>query len=78
MDIMKMQDKLKDMGYQWREHIFNDDFISADCYLEISRSTNPCVFLNDDPKTLGWGRFSRERCWSMALDFVSEQENETQ
>jgi hypothetical protein len=70
--IFKIQKTLIALGYQWEEHIYNDNILSAECYLVICKtSDDPTVFYRNK-EDAGWGRFSRLRCWKNALEWAKQ------
>jgi len=71
MTIEEIQKEISDLGYQWREHIFNDG-LGAECLLKISRSRNP-MDIADDRDNVGWGRYRREYCWIEALKYARNE-----
>lgn len=70
--ITKIQRVLSKLGYQWQEHIYNDNVLGAECYLEITNDTEPTFFIKGK-MGVGWGRFGRLSCWKQALNYVEQQ-----
>jgi len=79
MNILTIQQRFIDAGFQYLEHIFNDG--KANCYIKFSRCQSPhhfddcsskdCVYRKND---VGWGRFSREEAWRMAAEWLDTWE----
>lgn len=80
IDILSIQQKFIDAGYQWEEHIFNDGML-GNCIIHFAKSTLPGYFLEHCLGDFGWGRFDRESCWRQAnawLDkILSEEKGDT-
>jgi hypothetical protein len=61
--ILKIQERLMQLGYQWQEKIFNDG--GPNCRVQIAKDKDCHTFspghnlLGD----VGWGRFDRDECW---------------
>lgn len=74
--IMKIQRVLKAWGYQWVEHIFNDES-DLDCSVDFTKDNNPCYFSIEDNSITcsGWGRNTRLHCWNSALISFALDEN---
>ena len=71
IEIMQAQKKIKVLGWQWKEQIYNDHFgKSAECQVSFIKSTNPC-WEEHSKGTIGWGRFSRISCWRQALEEIT-------
>ncbi len=75
MDILAVQQRLIDNGYQFIEHIFNDGskrncfvMITKDTYVDFSCENH---FLYGE---LGWGRFERHQVWMYVAEWLDEQE----
>ncbi|KKK62505.1 hypothetical protein LCGC14_3003680, partial [marine sediment metagenome] len=62
IDILSIQQKFIDAGYQWEEHIFNDG-MSDNCSIHFTEDTSPGYFLKRCLGDFGWGRYSRKSCW---------------
>jgi hypothetical protein len=69
--IADIQKEIKDLGWQWIEHIYNDGY--EDCFLKLHDSKNPCVFSDITKDEIGWGRFNRKYCWEQALMCIKSQ-----
>lgn len=73
MDILAVQQRFIDAGYQFTEHIFNDGSPN-DCWIQFAKDKNPS-FLSERVGDCGWGRFSRMSCWRQAAEWLDEQES---
>ena len=75
MDILAVQQRFIDAGYQFQEHIYNDGG-TGNCSIKFAKSKDPHVFSvgNNLVGDFGWGRFSRMRCWRMAAEYLDEIE----
>lgn len=67
IQIAAMQKSIKQMGWQWMEHIFNDGSC-ADCYLKLTSRKNPTELSRGHD--IGWGRFARLYCWKEAHKWI--------
>ena len=71
IEIVLAQRRIRELGYQWEEHVFNDGFgPGADCSVDFTKEKNPNYFTDDRLGLIGWGRFSRIRCWQSALSHM--------
>lgn len=77
MNILEIQQRFKDNGFQWLEQIFNDKHIE-DCYLKFSLSKNPHYLSNNVCGDVGWGRFTRIQAWNKANDWLDQCLNGTE
>lgn len=71
-DIMSIQKRFQDAGFQWRETIFNDGH-SDNCAISFTVSKNPC-YLSQRGGDVGWGRYPRARCWINADQWLDKVE----
>jgi len=67
--ILEAQQAFMYAGYQWQESIFNDN-CEDNCYIVFSKNTSPVYFERHPEGDFAFGRFSREKAWSMALDWL--------
>lgn len=73
--VATAQKEFSEAGYQWVERVFNDNN-SKDCLITLTKFTDPCALLGGHPEpddTVGWGRYTRENAWSMALKWLRKQ-----
>lgn len=75
MNILEIQQRFTNNGFQWLEHIFNDGL--PDCSIKFSLSKNPHYFTDNRLGDIGWGRFSRIEAWNKANDWLDEYLNGT-
>ena len=72
MNILEIQQRFQDNGFQWLEHIFNDGH-KDNCIITFSLSKNPHHFSDggscDDAS---WGRFTRIVAWNKANDWLDK------
>jgi hypothetical protein len=68
LEIANLQQELVDLGWQFRETVFNDG-MPNNCFLQVTRDKSPTAFA-DYKDVLGWGRFKRLLCWQQALEAV--------
>ena len=75
MDILAVQQRFIDAGYQFQEHIYNDGK-ACNCSIKFAKSKDPQVFSvgNNLLGDFGWGRYSRMSCWRQAAEYLDEQE----
>jgi hypothetical protein len=65
--IIKIQNALMLLGYQWKEHIFNGGFYD-NCYVVFSKNTDCNYFSDNILGDMGWGRFTRLEAWNKAFE----------
>lgn len=75
MNILEIQQKFKDNGFQWKEQIFNDGSVN-DCFLDFSLSKNSHYFSNNVFGEISWGRFPRIVAWNKANDWLDKYLND--
>lgn len=80
MDILAVQQRLIDNGYQFIEHIYNDGMMRDDglvnCYVAITKE-KVRHFDFENHFTWGgvsWGRFTRHQVWTYIAEWLDEQE----
>lgn len=77
MGILEIQERFRAAGFQWWEHIFNDEHkYVGDCMIKLTQDKSPHAF-SSYPRpedTVGWGRFSRIQCWEMAYQWLLQRE----
>lgn len=75
MDILAVQQRLIDAGYQFVEHVYNDGN-PRNCFVAITKDTNYTFnFENHFSRGgHGWGRFDRQRTWMYIAEWLDEQE----
>jgi len=73
MDILAVQQRFIDAGYQWEECIFNDGLYN-NCSIHFSLSKDPLYFTRNILGDFGWGRFDRRDCWQMAAEWLDKVE----
>ena len=71
MNILEIQQRFKDNGFQWKEQIYNDGSVN-DCFLDFSLSKNPHYFSNNTFGEIGWGRFPRIVAWNKANEWLDK------
>ena len=71
LSILGIQEKFYAAGYQWEEHIYNDDFY-CNCSIHFTISNDPNYFSKHVLGDFGWGRFPRIECWQMANDWLDK------
>lgn len=78
MDILAVQQRLIDNGFQFIEHIYNDELSTIrNCYITMTKNNNPGFSfhhatnreLNIDEK-LSWGRYNRMYCWRLVAEWL--------
>lgn len=74
MNILEIQEVFQKHGFQWIEHIFNDDHW-GDCMIDFTRDRNPMALLTfpRPADCVGWGRFRREHAWLQAYEWLTEK-----
>ena len=79
VDILAVQQKFIDAGYQWEEHVYNDgiynDGLNINCSIQFTKDTDPFYFSHHVVGDFGWGRFSRESCWGQANTWLEKLGN---
>jgi hypothetical protein len=70
--IAKIQSAMKQLGYQWQEHQFNDGF--DEVYIEIAENKDPRT-IDMHKEDAGWGRMGRLTAWIKALEWAIEHQN---
>jgi hypothetical protein len=76
LELIKMQNEISELGWQWKEHIFHKNDYRPECVIELSKSENPHVFsihcgeVGYDPDKIGWGRFDRMYAWREAYKVI--------
>ena len=84
MDILAVQQRLIDNGYQFIEHIYNDELSKEgrNCYVTITSSKEPSFaeyYLSNkivDWETINrWGRFNRMECWRLIAEWLDRKES---
>jgi len=76
LSVLAAQRAYTEAGYQWVEHIFNDDN-PANCTIDFTKIADPLYFCRHPVGEFGWGRFPREIAWSMALDWLKSNNPES-
>lgn len=81
MDILAVQQRLIDAGFQFQEHVFNDDK-HRNCFIKITRVKSPHAFdipgkydhitVEEAREELGWGRFPRVEAWRLVAEWLDE------
>lgn len=73
MTIEQMQQAIADLGWQWKEHIFNDGKY-ANCMIQFTQDKSPhALSAPPYPKdSVGWGRYRRQHAWEMAYAKIVE------
>lgn len=72
-DILEVQQRFMDAGYQWVERIYNDGR-SSNCSIKFMKDTD-CHGFTEGNHLLGdfgWGRFTRNHCWAQAEAWLDE------
>ena len=69
MTIEQMQNVIMSKGYQWVEHIFNDDL--PKCSIKFTLDKSPHYFTKNVMGDFGWGRFERYEAWKQAYDHIT-------
>lgn len=69
MDILAVQQRFIDAGYQFIEHVYNDGYW-ANCSLVFTKSKEPTYLLRHPIGDFGWGRFQRMECWRYAAEWL--------
>jgi hypothetical protein len=72
MDILAVQQRFIDAGYQFQEHVFNDG--EPNCMIKFALATAPLHFHNHPCGDFGWGRFDRWECWRRAAEWLDKKE----
>lgn len=73
MDILAVQQRFIDAGYQWQEHISNDGaFQNCSIYFTLCRSS--FYFTDHHHGDFGFGRFERMDCWKRAAEWLDKVE----
>ena len=72
MDILAVQQRFINAGYQFVEHIFNDD--KPACSIKFTLNKSPHHFTEHPCGDFGWGRFSRMSCWRQAAEWLDAVE----
>lgn len=67
MDILAVQQRVIDAGFQFREHIFNDGW-DRNCVVYIAKK-HTSLFV-DGQHEWGWGRFPRHDAWRMVAEWL--------
>jgi DNA-binding XRE family transcriptional regulator len=75
MDILAVQQRFIDAGYQFVEHIFNDDRGVGNCSIQFTKDECPHYFTKHPLGDFGWGRFPRMDAWRNAAEWLDEQES---
>lgn len=80
MDILAVQQRLIDKGYQFIEHIYNDGMIRngvlVNCIIAITKN-QVRGFTLENHFTWGgvsWGRFGRHEAWAYVAEWLDKQE----
>lgn len=76
MNILEIQEKFIQAGFQWKENIYNDSL--PNCSLIVTRDVSPHA-LDKYPRPadcVGWGRFERLHAWQQAYEWLQTQEKE--
>lgn len=75
MDILAVQQRFLDAGFQFKEHVSNDGHPN-NCYVQFSRCCNPHHFSECNcglqVHKVGWGRFSRHDAWRQAAEWIDQ------
>lgn len=80
MDILAVQQRYIDAGYQFQEHIYNDGKTRIgeliNCSIKFAKTKDPHVFSTPGSVLgdFGWGRYSRMECWRFAAEYLDEIE----
>lgn len=73
MDILAVQQRLIDSGFQFVEHVYNDGS-EYNTSVRVSRDKSPHYFSNNILGDYGWGRFPRHDVWVMIAEWLDGQE----
>ena len=75
MDILAVQQRFIDAGFQFVEHVYNDGNC-RNCQIKFTRDTSPHCFTPDRNLLgdFGWGRFSRMEAWRQAAEWLDRLE----
>ncbi len=73
MDILAVQQRFLDAGYQYREHVFNDSN-DRNCVIRFTCSRDPHYLRNHPASDFGWGRFQRMDAWRQAAEWLDAVE----
>lgn len=74
LEIIRIQNLFIRHGFQFVEHIFNDDN-NHNCFVQMTRekrydALTPGTWAKD---IVGWGRFPRIQAWMMAEEWLQRQ-----
>ena len=81
MDILAVQQRFLDAGFQFSEHVYNDGMTRAgelvNCSIKFAKDTSPHNLSADLNPTgdFGWGRFNRMHAWRMAAEWLDKHES---
>lgn len=68
--IARIQDRFREAGFQWIEHIYNDG-LHQDCSIKMTTSYMPTYFTKHRVTgDLAWGRFPRIVAWQKASEWL--------
>lgn len=75
MDILAVQQRFIDAGYQFQEHIFNGGG-THNCIIKIAKSTDPHILTHGNNQTGNFcvGRCPRMNAWRQAAEWLDKQE----
>lgn len=73
VDILAVQQRLIDAGFQYRETVFNDG-LPNNCLVVLSHSTDHHYFSRHPMGDMGWGRFHRMTCWRYVAEWLDQWE----
>jgi hypothetical protein len=71
--ILEMQDVILARGWQFVEHVFNDDCCGLEnCFIQLTQDKDPLALTKYPRPTdcIGWGRFRREVAWLKAYHAI--------
>ena len=86
MDILAVQQRLIDSGYQFIEHIYNDELSKKgrNCYVTITSSKDNSFsseYSSNKRNCIhwdtihSWGRFDRMECWKLIAEWLDKKED---
>ncbi len=67
--IAEMQEAIRNKGFQWIEHVFNDGHPN-DCIIYLTKSKDGHYFGKHQCGDIGWGRYRRQAAWEMAFQTI--------
>ena len=77
LELMAIQERFLQAGYQFVEHIFNDEKAKyfGNCSIKFAKDPDPHQFTygNNLCGDFGWGRFDRMHAWRQAAEWLDNR-----